>query len=233
MFKKRISAEEHAISLVQSYASKLGIERRQSVRVRYPEPYLSSLPSVFYGEKKLRVNDMSVGGCCLIDEQEHLGPSAGVEVQLRLIWPEGERVVRARIVAYVHIRRHIQFLDPAPEMVQAIKSALAPGVLGLTMKPLIEREAGQLALHASEVWTSMNGESLVFLDDIHVAAELHLQGHDFRFMRDAWPVTRKNQPATPLETENIIVFLENIPQPSPAILSLKSQLQTLNSEGRS
>ncbi len=233
MFKKNFSPEEQAISLVQNYASKLGIERRQSVRVRYPEPYLTSLPSVFFGEHKIRVNDMSVGGCCLIDEREHLGPNAGVEIELRLIWPDGERAVRARIVAYVHTRRHIQFLDLPPELVQVIKSALAPGVLGLTMKPLLERDHGHLAMHASEVWTSLNGESLSFLDDVHVAAALHLDGRNYRFMRDAWPLTEENKAATPREAESMIVFLENIPQPSPAIRALKSQLLTLYSEGRS
>lgn len=233
MFKRKRSPEENAISLVQNYAHQLGIERRQSVRVRYPEPYLSRLPSVFFGEHKLQVHDMSVGGCCLMDPREYLGPNAGNEVELRLIWPEGEKNIRARIVAYVHVRRHVQFLDMAPDLIQVIKDALAPGVLGLTMKPLIEPDRHHLALHASEVWTSLNGETLSFLDDIHIAAELHLDGKDYRFARDSWPVTPANQPATPKEFENILVFLENVPQPSAAVIALKNQLHTLYSEGSS
>lgn len=233
MFKRKGTPDENAISLVQSYAQKLGIERRQSVRVRYPEPYLSRLPSVFFESHKLRVHDMSVGGCCLLDPHEYLGPNAGNDVQLRLIWPEQEKFIRARIVAYVHVRRHIQFLDLQPELVQAIKVALAPGVLGLTMKPLIEPERHHVALHASEVWTSLNGETLAFLDDIHIAADLHLDGKDFRFPRNSWPVTTGNAPVTPLEFENILVFLENVPQPSQTLTNLKNQLHTLYSEGSS
>ncbi len=234
MFKrKKPTPEDQAISLVQSYATKLGIERRQSARVRFPSQYLTSLPCIFFGERAIRVHDMSVGGTCLIDQEDHLGPSAGIEVDLRLIWPDGERPVRARIVSAVHNRRHIQFIDLPADLVTIIKSAIAPGVLALTMKPLMDLAETHLSIHAQEVWTSLNGECLTFLDDVHVGAELYLDGKNFKFLRDSWPVNKENLPATPREVEHILVFLENVPQPSKALTDLKAQLQTLYFEGRS
>lgn len=235
MFKRKKSqsiAENQAISLVQSYAAQLGIERRQSVRVRYPTQYLTSLPSVFFDGHAIRVHDMSVGGTCLIDEDDFLGPNAGIELDLRMIWPDGERTVRARIVSRVHNRRHIQFVNLPQDLIATIKAAIAPGVLGITMKPLVDLGETHLSIHAHEVWTSLNGECLTFLDDVHVAAELYLDGKNFKFLRDAWPVDKENLPASPKEVEHILVFLENIPQPTKALTDLKAQLQTLYFEGR-
>lgn len=233
MFKRKPTPEQQAISLVQSYANKLGIERRLSVRVRFPTQFLTSLPSVFYGPNAVTVHDLSVGGCCLLDDADHMGPNAGNDIELRMIWPASEKTVRARIVSRVHNRRHIQFLDISPDIVASIRAAIAPGVLGITVTPLIDRPPGGIPIYAREVWTSLNGECLSLLDDIHVAAELHLDGRDYKFLRNAWPVKADGQPASPLEVENILIFIENISRPSAALKELKAQLQTIYFEGHS
>ncbi len=233
MFKKKKAAgDDSAVSLVQNYASQLGIERRQSVRVRYPSLRLTSLPQVRFEAHELRVQDMSVGGCCLLDENEHLGPSVGVDVELNLNWLNREYRVRSRIVAYVHLRRHIQFMDQNAEMAQLIKQALAPGALGLAIKPLMGADSTHLDFHAHEAWASLNGESISFVDDVHVAAEIHVGGSEYLFLRNAWPVRRDRTAATLLEVESLLVFLENIPQPSSNLITLKAQMQTIYEEGQ-
>ena len=228
--KKNHTAD--SVYMVQNYASQLGIERRRNVRIQYPNQNLTSLPSIFFGGRSIRIYDLSAGGVCLIDKEDHLGPLAGQDLELRLIWPECERVVQCRMVSRVDVRRHIQFMDLESERVTAIKTAIAPGVIGQTMKPLVHNNKNSVTqLHAKEVWSSTKGDSLSFSQDIHITADLMLDGKSFRFMKDSWPMT-DNRPASPREVESILIFLVNFPRPSPAVAQMQSQLQTLYFEGR-
>jgi len=218
---------------VQNYAAQLGIERRRNTRILYPHQNLSCLPSIFYGSRSIKIHDISAGGVCLIDKEDHLGPHAGQDLELRLIWPDCERVVKCRMVSRVDVRRHIQFLDLEGDRAEAIKRAIVPGVAGQTMKPLVGETDPSVQLQAREVWNSTQGDTLTFTHDVHVLAEMTVNTKAYRFFRDSWPVDSENKPATSSEVERILIFLVNCPRPSAAIRDLHSLVQSLYFEGRS
>jgi hypothetical protein len=227
--KKQAAAPK--VSSVQAYAAQLGVERRRQARILYPHHNLNLLPSVFFGTRSLRVHDLSVGGACLIDKEDFMGPNAGHDLELRLIWPECERVVRCRMVSRVDTRRHIQFLDLEGERVEAINSAINPGVLGQSMR-ITQLTSREPRLEARELWTSVNGDALSFADDVHVIAELTFAGQTFRLLKEAWPLDSGNQPASPRDVERMLIFLFNFPRPSESVNTLKQQLQSFYFEGR-
>lgn len=233
MFWRRKKKDNAAIiSDVKAYAAQLGIERRRNARILYPpHQNLNLLPGVFFGSRSMRVQDLSVGGVCLIDKDDYLGPNAGQELDLRLIWPECERVVRCRLISRVDHRRHIQFMDLSGERCEAIQAAIKPGMLGQSMRPSHPVGRG-IHLEARELWTSGNGDSLTFVEDVHAVAEITLGEATYRLMKDAWPVNSENQPASPREVERILIFLFNFPRPSAAVTELKAQLQSFYFEGR-
>jgi hypothetical protein len=231
MFWRRKKKSATAISSnVKAYASQLGIERRRQARILCPHQNLNILPSFFFGTRSLRVHDISVGGACLIDQEGHMGPSAGQEIELRLIWPECERLVRCRLVSRVDHRRHVQFLDLGDRR-EAIEAAIGPGVLGQSMRP--SHPAGRdIQLTARELWTSGNGDSLTFVDDVHALADITMAEASFRLMKDAWPMNPSGRPATPREFERILIFLCNFPRPSASVTALKARLQAIFFEGQ-
>lgn len=232
MFWRRKKTETvDTVYSVQSYAAQLGIERRRNTRILYPNQNLSSLPSFFFGGRSLAVHDLSAGGVCLLDKDDHLGPDAGNEIELRLIWPDCERVVRCRLVSCVDVRRHIQFLDLEGERSEAIKRAIVPGVLGQTMKPLMMARENPVQLKAREIWSSTKGDTITFVEDAQMLAEIVLDSRIFRVAKDGWPTTEDGQPASLRDLEAIVLFLINFPKPSPAIQFLRTQIQTLYFEG--
>ena len=82
------------------------------------------------------------------------------------------------------------------------------------------------------MWSSTKGDSLSFSQDLHVTAELMLDGKFYRFLRDSWPTGQDQKPASPREVERILIFLVNFPRPTVNVSQLQSQLQTLYFEGR-
>lgn len=216
---------------VQAYAAQLGIERRRNGRILCPGPHLNSLPSVFFGTRSLRVQDISIGGACLIDKEEHMGPDAGIEVELRLIWPECERIVRSRLISRVDVRRHIQFLDMQGDRIEAIRAAIHPGVAGQSMRN-VQALSRDVKLDAMELWTSPSGDSITISQDDDTLAEIHLQNQTLRLPKEVWPVNANGRAIEPRELERLLIFVFNIPRPTPALLALRLHLQTLYFEGR-
>ncbi|MGE4130060.1 MAG: PilZ domain-containing protein [Bdellovibrionales bacterium] len=221
--KRKNQPDDTSISMVLKYASQLGIERRQSIRVRYPTQKLSILPRIFYSGVPLSVADLSRGGCCLLDREGRLGPGAGQEIDLRLVWPHGETPVRSRVVSRVENRRHIQFLDLPKEMAELIQQAILPGVDAQSLRPSMT-ESHRLDVKAEEIWTSLTGDSLVFFRDVLHVADLSRSGDLVTFQQESWPVDHRGKPLSTVETEKVLIYLANIQRPSLKVTELQSQL---------
>jgi hypothetical protein len=231
IWRRKKAQPDETVSMVQAYASKLGIERRRTVRIQYPGFSLASLPAIYYGPHLMKVFDLSVGGVGLLDEENRMGSDTGNTIELKLVWPDCTRTVRCKLVARVHDRRHIQFLDLAEERVEALRRAIAPGALGQAMKSVLKTENSAVELAAKEVWSSLSGDSLVLTLDVHKQADLHINGRDFKIMKSAWPLNANGKPASSAEFEEILIFLTNIFHPSTGVSILKSQLQRIYLEG--
>src|SRR5689334_11825069 len=100
-WRKRKPHEIKATQSLLQIVTRLGVERRSNVRVRYPNVAFNKLPEIFYSNYKFKVKDVSVGGCCLLDPEQVLGPQVGHDVELEMHWPTGIEKVKARIVARV------------------------------------------------------------------------------------------------------------------------------------
>lgn len=224
-WRRKSEVPKNSVFTVNEHAAKLGIERRLHVRVRYPLRALTTLPQASYQGRTLFVFDISAGGLCLLDPEDHLGPDAGQKVELTLRWPKIERRVSCRLVSRVHDRRHIQFLDLESERAESIKRAIDDGVRGLAMKPVIVPVATRTpALAARELWNSVHGDSLSFFDDIHLLADATVNGKSFRIHKESWPAGAEGKAATVEDVEGLLLFLANLPNPSPAVKNLLSQL---------
>jgi len=225
MFWRKAKPPE-STSDVLKLASKMGLERRQFVRVKYPElQKFTVLPEIGFADSFFRVIDISVGGCCLFDPHEMLGSQVGVEVDLTLAWGGKIDHVKSRIVSRVGHRRHIQFLNLEKAKTDRLKDWMGPGIRGQGLKLVTAAEgAAGPALDADEVWTSLQGDSVIFENHVHRYTQINLNGKPYSIFREAWPVRDGNKPSRPKDLEQLVLFLVNAPQPS---LRLKSLIITL------
>jgi hypothetical protein len=226
MFRRRIRGiSEKDISPVQSLAARLGVERRYSPRAKFPDQAaFVTMPAILFDNQVIRMRDLSIGGCCLWDHKELLGPSIGQEVVLTLRWSDSEDQIRARIVSRVDHCRHIQFLDLPISRQEQIKVLIAPGIAGLEMRPANSGFVDGLTVEAQEIWTSLKGDALTIEEDIHRLASAHILGEDIYVLREAWPITKDKSPASPRLFEALLLFLANIPNPSKSVKNLQNGL---------
>lgn len=218
------------VSPVHTLASRLGVERRYSPRAKFPDQAaFVTLPTILFSGQIIRMRDLSVGGCCLWDSKELLGPQIGQDVLLTMRWKDADEPVRARIVSRVDHRRHVQFLNLQSSRQDQIKSLIAPGIAGLDMRPssLSVGSPGPI-LDAKEIWTSLKGDSLTIEEDVHRLAAAHINGLDLIILREAWPTTKEKSPASPREFEALLLFLANIPNPSQNVKALLEKLGRLS-----
>lgn len=214
-------------------AAKLGLERRQNVRVRYPSRgAVAGLPTVSYGGIRLKIQDISIGGCCLRDPQEVLGPTIGQDLILTMDWNGVERETQCRIVARIDSRRHIQFLDLDDAERKKIADCLKPGVRGLFLKRAAQ-PCDSLLLEAAEIWYAISEDSLSLFDHPHLSASVVYEGETYCFYRESMPVreSAKDVPVSDGVYDELVLFLANIPNPSPRLIALLDEVYRLR-EGR-
>lgn len=225
MFWRKKKPPQNTSSILQM-ATKMGIERRRFVRVKYPEleESYSALPEIGFETSLFRVMDISVGGCCLFDPKELLGAQIGQDIELNFIWTGKIDKVKSRICGRVDHRRHIQFMDLSNERVEQLKKSMLPGVRGQAMKVVAHYDNGPV-LEADEVWNSPHGDAVTFENHVHRYAQIFMLNTSYSIFREAWPVKDNNKPSTPKDLEQLLMFLSNIPMPS---LRLKGLITTLH-----
>lgn len=229
LWKKKPQAEE---PFVQLLASQLGVERRQNVRVNYPERTTACLPAISVKDRRLRVHDISVGGCCLIDQDDCLGPNVGIELTLQMAFPNQIDEIRARLVGSVDKRRHIQFLNLAPARVDQLKAQMVFGIRALGVKAVFKSAEAGPALHAREIWNSMQGDALIIEDGVHLRAHAEIAGEIFYFLKGARPQDRHQAPVSDAKLLSLVLFLANIKQQSADIKQLLTDLEEIILEGQ-
>lgn len=207
-------------SALTDLARKVGVERRLHVRVLYPEAYCSLLPEVAYNGGPLRVHDISVGGCCLLDPLELMGPNVGTDLVLHLKWADGPARVHCRLVARVDHKRHIQFMDLEAGRADRIRAGIISGTHGHSMKVISGDENDGPTLEASEVWSSLGGDTVIIESHVHRLARIHFQKKEYVMYREAWPIKNAATPVSRTEMDQLILFLCNIPQPSDLLKEL-------------
>jgi hypothetical protein len=203
---------------LQALATKLGVERRFHVRVEYPpQVNVCRLPDIFFEGNKLKVQNISVGGCCLLDPYHVMGAKIGHDIELVVHWATVAETVKARIISGVDDRRHIQFLDLGARRQNQLRKSLVFGVRGSSM--IRHAQASELGptIQAVELWSSPHLDSVVLENDIHRIAQIYVNGEQFMIYREAWPSKSPQGKCGRAEFEQIILFIANIPQPSAAL----------------
>jgi hypothetical protein len=218
------------VSNLFDLVGRLGVERRHAPRIRFPDYECHIHPIAEAGGTKLRIHDISVGGCCLVDPLEILGLEIGNEINLTLHWLDGAETIRARIVARVEHKRHIQFLNLRQERVELLKFLIEPATRGAFVHKHAATKSGP-ALQAREIWSSFQGDSITIEDHVHRLAEISLFGVQYTLFRNAWPVKDNSIPLSRQEVTSIILFLANVNHPSPLLNELSAHLQNLSLKG--
>lgn len=215
-------------------AERLGVERRLNVRVRYPRgARLCKLPGVRFQGSDLRVQDISVGGCCILDPYEILGSEIGQDIELEMRWMTGDEKVRARIVARVDHRRHIQFNELSAQRQNQLRKYMVSGVRGASLRKHLNPDPSGPGLAAAEIWSSLHGDTVTLENDLHRMAQVHLNAESFLFLKESWPIKESNsQMCSKIEFEQIILFLANIPYPSEKLSALMTSCEELLDRGR-
>jgi hypothetical protein len=212
-------------SEILELASRLGIERRQNVRIRYsPKVNVCKLPRVAFGGIFLPVQDISVGGCCLLDVDDLLGTHIGKEVELEMHWMTAVERVRVKIVSSVHERRHIQFISMRKSRENLLRRLMFSGVRGLSVwrhSPTVDDGP---VLVADELWSSFHGDSVTLETDVHLNATIFFCNTKYSVYKNSWPTKNESSPCTKPEIEQLILFLSNIPSPSLGLLKIRDDL---------
>ena len=215
---------------IQQLAKKLGIERRLSPRVRYPLTNLELLPSVHSDKFSLRIQDLSMGGCCLIDPKEVLGPSIGNDIRLQIRWENQISDIDARVVSRVDHRRHIQFLNLSNGWQKRIRSTIEPGVRGASLRMAVNATAVGPTLDAKEVWSAATGDCLILCSEVHRRASFNICGGIYNLFYEAWPTNKDGQSINRGEFEALLLFLVNVVQPTQLIKEMIQDLTRMHRE---
>ncbi|MGZ3722098.1 MAG: PilZ domain-containing protein [Bdellovibrionales bacterium] len=217
---------------LQSLATQLGVERRFAVRVRYPSSsQVCKLPEIYFQSDKLKIADISVGGCCVLDPDGFMGPAIGHDIELNLHWSTVIETVKARIVSRVDHRRHIQFLDISSRRQAQLTKSMAYGVRGTSMTRHAHSSDLGPTMDAAELWSSPHMDSVVVENDVHRIAQVYLNGEQFMIFREAWPNKLPGGKCSKPEFEQVILFIANIPLPSPPLKGLLKYLEGLLNMG--
>lgn len=226
--KRKPELTEEGPSL-QMLATRLGVERRKNLRVRYaPHLAVAKLPEISIEGSFLKIQDISVGGCCLLDPGELLGPSIGQDVELNLHWPSATEITQCRIVSRVDYRRHIQFLNLPRYRRRQLERSMAPGIRGLSLRNhLFGLELGGPALHAAELWSSLLGDSVTLESDVHRIAQIHFENGQYLIYKESWPTKADGKKCSRAEFEQLLLFLSNVPLASQGIRDLLEKLEEL------
>lgn len=233
MFWRKAKPPESSSTLL-NLATSLGVERRQMVRVRYPlYAKVSELPQIGFKDNMLSIVDISVGGCCLSDPQEILGPQIGQDIELTLVWAGKIVPIKARIVGRVDHRRHIQFLTFNAGHVAKLKEAMSSGVRGQSLRPVTNASEFGPTLEAEEAWTSLHGDSVTFENHVLRFAQIHIAGLQYHIFHQAWPTHENGKPVKAQELERLVLFIANVAQPTTRINQLCEMLQLLIGDGKS
>ena len=223
--KKKSPIYDHP-SLIHTLASRLGVERRQNIRVKYPSRApVCRLPRIAYGGQYLAVRDISVGGCCVVDPQGVLGSAIGNGLELSVDWSTVVEQVQCRVVASVTDHRHVQFLDLKDHRRVLLARSMASGVRAISVRRHAPARVPGPDIQAAEMWSSIHGDSVTIERHEHRLAQIHLQDQLFYIFRDARPLKPDNESSSRYEFEKLILFVSNILSPSPAILKLGRDLE--------
>ena len=216
---------------LQTLARNLGHERRKHARVAYPARTTATLPSIRFQDQGIRIHDISEGGVCLLDEKDILGSNVGNEVLLHMLWHKDDsEPVRSRIVARGAHRRHIQFLDFSEKSAKRLREAMRAGLAAHGMNQALAPMAfGGPLIEALELWHAPTGETLVLREDVHRLAELRCLGHDYILFKRSWPKRADNlSQSIPVEEFfALILFVSNIPTPTPLVKNLLAELESV------
>lgn len=217
-------------SSVQALARQLGVERRLNARVLYPKRTTGPLPAISFDGQAIKVYDISVGGCCLHDPSEILGKDVGGELRLTLFFRDEAIEVRCRLVGRVDHRRHIQYLNLPPSRSSYLKAVINGAVNGSSLKQTWPPEFDGPALDAREIWSSLAGDSVTLVDDVHRTGQMSIAGMTYTLHKNAWPTDANGDRVPHHRLLALILFLANIPQPTGSIQLLLAELEALSLE---
>lgn len=189
-------------------AKGLSLERRLHPRAKLPTQDWRDFtgPRVIIDDRPFSIIDISEGGLCLSDESESLKMKIGHE--LRLIIECGEQFhVPARLVAMNLARRHIQFLEPAAPLRQALREWIQSGLRGQWLKVV--------ALSAFEdhpiLWSSVYDDNLTRSEDPRWHYNFYMDGETYRLSPELWPVGGDDlKPISVNMFDRLLMCLENL-----------------------
>lgn len=218
-------------STIPKMAAANALDRRKTARVQYPEDLsIENFPLIFFEGKPIKIQDISLGGTCLIDEFDYLQSTAGNVVNLELVWPDFVKVQPSVIIAAGYTKRHLRFLNLDPSCFVRLNVLLKPGYLGLRMRKIYTPTSRLINSGVSEMWAGLTGESISifpYINDYLPIAEISLFGVNVDIFPESVPVYRAGSsefmPGQRISLEflqNLLIFLLNIQSPSEAISKL-------------
>lgn len=213
-------------------ASTVGLEKRQNFRIVYPaRGALAELPRATFAGHNMKIGDMSIGGCCILDPEEILGPDVGQEITLSLHWEKDSQDVRCRIVSRVDSRRHIQFINANEKILSRIRKHIEPAYRGSTLRR-VDTNTSRLTIEACEIWVSVLEDSVTLFDHPHMLGSVLYRTQDYLFYKRSFPVfgnDRKRVVAGEFY-DTLVLFLANIPNPSPTLNQFLAELCLMGSD---
>ena len=225
MFRRR-QTQLNQVSL-QDLAGRLGIETRRVLRARYPERLPAGLPRLSYLGHPLRGHDIGVGGCALIDSHHVLSTLAGQEVELELHFADGIDLVQCRVVTLVTDRAHIQFKNLTLARQRDLNALITFANRGAHLRRSPGSSFEGPKLSAREIWSSPQGDALIFESPAEHTAEAHAEilGKHYVFNALTWPSDQRGQVVDREQMHALILYLANVPKPSAAMAKLQLGLE--------
>ncbi|RME16399.1 MAG: PilZ domain-containing protein [Bdellovibrio sp.] len=211
---------------IQSIVTSNYIDRRHNSRTNVPLfGKLSPFPIVKFQDQVWKIENISIGGLCLVDEKEDIDIIVGSFLNLELKWHDVKGEVKARLVGTSLKRKHIQFISVPGNVMEKIRLLIKPGYLG---KKFNKVKLSHKDIHAGikELWLSPSGDHLkIFQEE---KAIFNFQNDDIFIENKQGPYlldSKKKKHLMPLSFINdMIVCISNFKEPSEAVINLLRNL---------
>ena len=214
-------------------ANQVGVERRQNFRINYPDRgALGELPNVTFAGHPLKIANISSGGCCILDPDEVLGPAIGQEVTLIFHWDKDSHDVRSRIVSRIGARRHIQFIQFSEKNQSRIRKHIEAAFRGSALRRVDSTSSARLTMEACEIWVSRLEDGVTLFDHPHLLGSVLFRSQEYLCYRRAYPVygNDRKRMVPPELYETLILFLANVPNPTPTFIRFLAELCLVGQE---
>lgn len=206
-----------------------GLDRRNTLRLRYHSEHFEPLPHVKISSQFILPYDISAGGMALKEDYTPFRASVGEEIRIELSWQSQTVETLAKVVNDSQGMYRLKWAEDIPQLTEYLRTFYTPAVLGEKLY-LLQNHLDDVHVEAQEIWLGPGGEALIFqeeIPDIQPSVFMSWGDRESTVFYKPFAITCKGFHLNSLELGKWILLLNQKSSPSQYILNLIDSLYPL------